>query len=76
MGLGMSLDKMDRLFKPFAQLEYTLSRKRDGAGLGLAICKELVELMGGEIWTESVEAKDLHSDSQSRLRSSRKSNWI
>ncbi len=56
-GIGMPLDKMDRLFQPFTQLEYTLSRKRDGAGLGLAICKELVELMGGEIWAESEEGK-------------------
>ncbi len=56
-GIGMPQDKMDRLFQPFTQLEYTLSRKRDGAGLGLAICKELVELMGGEIWAESEEGK-------------------
>ena len=56
-GIGMPQDKMDRLFQPFTQLEYTLSRKRDGAGLGLAICKELVELMGGEIWAESDEGR-------------------
>ena len=56
-GIGMPQDKMDRLFKPFTQLEYTLSRKRDGAGLGLAISKKLVELMGGEIWAESMEGQ-------------------
>ncbi|MFB3763724.1 MAG: ATP-binding protein [Methanotrichaceae archaeon] len=56
-GIGMPRDKMDRLFEPFAQLEYIISRKRDGAGLGLAICKELVKLMGGEIWAESEEGK-------------------
>ncbi len=56
-GIGMPQDKMDRLFKPFTQLEYTLSRKRDGAGLGLSISKKLVELMGGEIWAESEESK-------------------
>ncbi len=54
-GIGMPQDKMDRLFKPFTQLEYVISRKRDGAGLGLAISKRLVELMGGEIWAESEE---------------------
>ena len=56
-GIGMPKDKMDRLFKPFTQLEYIISRKRDGAGLGLAIDKKLVELMGGKIWAESEEGK-------------------
>ena len=56
-GIGMPKGKMDRLFQPFTQLEYVISRKRDGAGLGLSICKKLVELMGGEIWAESEEGK-------------------
>jgi PAS domain S-box-containing protein len=56
-GIGMPQDKMNRLFKPFEQLEYVISRKRNGAGLGLSISKKLVELMGGEIWTESEEGK-------------------
>jgi signal transduction histidine kinase len=54
-GIGMPQDKMDRLFEPFTQLEYVISRKRDGAGLGLAISRKLVELMGGEIEVESAE---------------------
>jgi CheY-like chemotaxis protein len=53
-GIGIPSDKMDRIFTPFTQLDYKISRKRGGgAGLGLAISKELVELMGGEIWVES-----------------------
>jgi CheY-like chemotaxis protein len=52
-GIGIPLDKMNQLFQPFTQLERTLSRKRDGVGLGLAITKNLVELMGGKIWAES-----------------------
>ncbi len=56
-GIGIPQEKMDQLFKPFSQVETTISRKRDGAGLGLAICKGLVELMGGEIWVESEVGK-------------------
>ncbi len=56
-GIGIPQDKMDKLFQPFGQLEMTISRKRDGAGLGLAISKGLVELMGGRIWAESTPGK-------------------
>ena len=52
-GIGIPQNKMNELFVPFNQLERTLSRKRDGVGLGLAITKNLVELMGGKIWAES-----------------------
>jgi PAS domain S-box-containing protein len=53
-GIGIPSDKIDRIFKPFTQLDYKICRKRGGgAGLGLAISKELVELMSGEIWVES-----------------------
>ena len=54
MGIGIPKDKMDRIFEPFTQLERTISRKREGVGLGLAISKKLVEIMGGEIRVESV----------------------
>ncbi len=53
-GIGIPQDKMDRLFQPFDQLERSISHKRDGIGLGLAISRGLVELMGGVIWAESV----------------------
>jgi len=56
-GIGIPEDALGKLFKPFGQVEHVISRKRDGAGLGLAICKHLVELMGGEIWVESIPAK-------------------
>jgi signal transduction histidine kinase len=48
---------MDLLFPPFRQVVITIIRRRDGAGLGLAICKGLVELVGGEIRAESVPGK-------------------
>jgi PAS domain S-box-containing protein len=53
-GIGINQDKMKDLFQPFTQVERVISRKRDGVGLGLAISKKLVELMGGTIWAESV----------------------
>ena len=56
-GIGVPKERMDQLFKPFSQVETTISRKRDGAGLGLAICKGLVELMGGTIWAKSEVGK-------------------
>jgi signal transduction histidine kinase len=53
-GIGIPQDKMDRLFQPFDQLERSISQKRDGIGLGLAISHRLVELMDGVIWAESI----------------------
>ncbi len=53
-GIGISEDKINEIFEPFNQVESTISRKRDGVGLGLAISRQLVELMGGKIWAESV----------------------
>ena len=56
-GIGIPQNRMNEIFEPFAQVERTLSRKRDGVGLGLAITKHLVELMGGKIWTESIQGQ-------------------
>lgn len=53
-GPGIARDKLDRLFKPFTQLDSTSTRRYGGTGLGLSICQKLVELMGGEIGVESV----------------------
>jgi two-component system, sensor histidine kinase len=53
-GIGIPQDKMNRLFQPFDQLERSISHKRDGIGLGLAISRRLVELMQGVIWAESI----------------------
>ncbi|HWQ20188.1 MAG TPA: PAS domain S-box protein [Methanotrichaceae archaeon] len=56
-GIGIPEEKMNELFQPFGQTEYSISRKRGGVGLGLAISKRLVELMGGRIWADSMPGK-------------------
>jgi PAS domain S-box-containing protein len=52
-GIGISPDQHGRLFKPFSQIDESSTRRYGGAGLGLAICKNLVQLMGGTISVES-----------------------
>ncbi len=52
-GIGIASDLMDRLFKPFSQVDATTTRKYGGTGLGLVISKRLCELMQGTIWVES-----------------------
>ncbi|WP_177229308.1 transporter substrate-binding domain-containing protein [Dyella sp. OK004] len=54
-GIGMSSDQAERLFAPFTQAESSTTRRYGGTGLGLYICRRLVELMGGSITLESKE---------------------
>ncbi|MDQ8181546.1 response regulator [Pelagicoccus sp. SDUM812005] len=56
-GIGIPLEKQDRLFKSFSQVDSSTTRKYGGTGLGLAISKKLTELMGGEMRVESQEGK-------------------
>jgi len=52
-GIGISPDKMDRLFKPFSQVDSSTTREYGGTGLGLVICERIVGFMGGTIAVES-----------------------
>ena len=52
-GIGIRADDLSRLFQEFEQLEAFPTRRHGGSGLGLALCKRLVELHGGGIWASS-----------------------
>lgn len=56
-GKGIPFPLQERLFEPFFQVENEYSRNVDGTGLGLPICKELVDMLGGEMGFESTPGK-------------------
>jgi signal transduction histidine kinase len=55
--VGIPGEEIDRVFEPFVQLDSGLTRKAEGAGLGLAISRRLARLMGGDLTLESEVGK-------------------
>lgn len=53
-GIGVELSKQNSLFEPFVQADGSVKRRYGGTGLGLTVCKRLVQLMGGEIFLNSL----------------------
>jgi signal transduction histidine kinase len=52
-GIGIKPEDLDKLFKPFSQVDTGITRNHEGTGLGLSISKKLTEKLGGTISVES-----------------------
>lgn len=52
-GIGISKNKLDKIFVKFYQIDTSSTREHGGTGLGLVVCKGIIESHGGKIWAES-----------------------
>ena len=59
-GIGIPEEKIERIFQRFYQVDGGTTRRYGGVGLGLALCKEIIEAHGGKIWVESELGKGSH----------------
>ena len=56
-GIGIAADRLQAIFQPFEQADNSSARQRESSGLGLGICRQLVELHGGRLTVESTPGK-------------------
>ena len=56
-GIGIPKDRQENIFESFAQVDHSSTRSYGGTGLGLTISKQIVNMMNGKIWVESMEGK-------------------
>jgi hypothetical protein len=56
-GIGIGAENQKLIFEEFKQVEGSYTRKYRGTGLGLALCRNFVEMLGGRIWVESEEGQ-------------------
>ena len=56
-GIGITKERQSDIFQVFSQIDSSLTASGGGTGIGLAISKQIIELMGGEIWVESEPGK-------------------
>jgi two-component system phosphate regulon sensor histidine kinase PhoR len=56
-GVGIPEDQLESIFRPFVQVDSTLTRKVGGTGLGLTIVRDLTQAMGGQVFARSAVGK-------------------
>ncbi len=56
-GIGVATDKIEKIFDPFTQADSSVTRRFGGTGLGLSMCKQLAEALGGSIGATSIEGE-------------------
>jgi signal transduction histidine kinase len=61
-GPGVPPAERERIFERFYQIDDSATREHGGTGLGLAVCKHIVETHHGRIWVENANAQTTHND--------------